>query len=309
MANETQFEKVRQKLTCRDRGGRDWEAQGQTGPTSRRYLQQKTEKFHLLSSPDASTKSDRKRHTDGKESCENWNVHPLSGTCKSCIVLDIMTYKLKTSHSSPAWWCLQADLWEFKAKLTYKVSSQPARAAQWGLALKQNTKNKILKFVYTKSYSWMLALANEWQDLSLNEIERDANTEKCSGFRLRDDKWGPCARKCAAHRNSTSLLGTLTLTVQDQVNGNAWTKVQVERHLANPTSGVTKQLKWAKHGALCWLRREGPQWQVSLNFILWDSAFPSFVWLALQNPNHTVLSLFKYTFLNVPKKLTSHCGC
>lgn len=71
----------------------------------------------------------------------------------------------------------------------------------------------------------MLALANEWrQDLSFHGVERDANTEKRSGFSLRDDKWGPCARKCAAHRNSTSLLGTLTLTVQDQVNGNAWTK-------------------------------------------------------------------------------------
>lgn len=44
-----------------------------------KYLQQKTEKFHLLSSPDASTKSDRERHTDGKESCENRNVYPLSG--------------------------------------------------------------------------------------------------------------------------------------------------------------------------------------------------------------------------------------
>lgn len=72
--------------------GQRWE--GTKSPRDKqdlqKYLQQKTEKFHLLSSPDASTKSDRERHTDGRESCENRNVYPLSGRCKSCIVPDIM---------------------------------------------------------------------------------------------------------------------------------------------------------------------------------------------------------------------------
>lgn len=42
------------------------------------YLQQKTEKFHLLSSPDAPTKLETgKRQTDGekKKSCKAWNIH------------------------------------------------------------------------------------------------------------------------------------------------------------------------------------------------------------------------------------------
>lgn len=48
--------------------GQRWE--GTKSPRDKedlqKYLQQKTEKFHLLSSPDASTKSDRERHTDGR---------------------------------------------------------------------------------------------------------------------------------------------------------------------------------------------------------------------------------------------------
>lgn len=95
-----------------------------------KYLQQKTEKFHLLSSPDAST-SQTERDTQTEKS------RVKTGTFILCLV-DVkvaypwyhVTHKLKTSYSSPAQWCLQADLWEFKAKLTYKVSSQPARAAQ-----------------------------------------------------------------------------------------------------------------------------------------------------------------------------------
>lgn len=40
------------------------------------YLQQKTEKFHLFSSPDAPTKLEtEKRQTDGeKKSCKAWNI-------------------------------------------------------------------------------------------------------------------------------------------------------------------------------------------------------------------------------------------